>query len=108
MRFHEQFCCIKFSQNHWYDAMSTDDTYRLVCALYPLSFPLQVHDWLPRSSLHCLLKCKRRSLAARYVRGKAAFFYGVAAVDRLCKTCPISALMQIDRFSIFCGQTACP
>ena len=34
--------------------------------------------------------------------------YSIAASDRLCKTCPISASMQIDRFSISCGQTACP
>ena len=34
--------------------------------------------------------------------------YSIAASDRLCKTCPISALMQTDCRSISCGQTACP
>ena len=34
--------------------------------------------------------------------------YSTAASDRLCKTCPISALMQTDCRSISCGQTACP
>ena len=34
--------------------------------------------------------------------------YSIAASDRLCKTCPISASMQIDCFSISCGQAACP
>ena len=35
-------------------------------------------------------------------------FYSIAASDRLCKTCPISALMQTDCRSISGGQTACP
>ena len=34
--------------------------------------------------------------------------YSIAASDRLCKTCLISALMQTDCRSISCGQTACP
>ena len=34
--------------------------------------------------------------------------YSIAASDRLCKTCPISALMQTDCRSNSCGQTACP
>ena len=48
---------------------------------------------------------------ARWIEVGALFAraaYSIAASDMLCKTCPISALMQTDCRSISCGQTACP
>ena len=48
---------------------------------------------------------------ARWIEVGALFAraaYSIAASDILCKTCPISALMQTDCRSISCGQTACP
>ena len=46
---------------------------------------------------------------ARWIEVGALFAraaYSIAASDMLCKTCPISALMQTDCRSISCGQAA--